>query len=704
MDRRRHRRATLTLAALAALAVYAIAHLVFPYHSTNHDEAVYLQQAGMLLEGQLFLRPPVVEAFRPWFFVRDGTALYPKYAPVPAAVFALGLAVGDPRLSLALVGGGVVALTVALATQAFDRPTGLLAGVLLLASPLFLVDASVFLPYVPTLLFELVFAVAYLRAHRIASQRWAAVAGAAAGIAFFARPYTAVLFVLPFVSHALWTLRAGGRVLLVRLATTAVFGLCGVAVALGYNALVTGDPLLFPYKAFAPRDGLGFGERAILGYEVTYTPTLALRANAEVLARLFGRWVVAGPLGTLLAIAGLARLAVQLRNGHDTDVGPRLVLAGLFVSVAAGNVLFWGNLNILGVLSDPSDGLVRTLGPYYHLDLLVPTAVFAASGMVAIGRQVGRATRVVDSPKRARPVALAVMVVGAAIFGGAAGVAVAEPLGENRAASDQLAAAYAPFEDRALEDSLVFLPTPYGDWLNHPFQALRNDPGYDGTTVYALREQQFSVIDAFPDRTYYRYGYRGRWTPLRGQAVEPRLQRVRVASGDRVLVESELGVPAGADSVSIRLATDEGAIYYAANASRDRLNLTLVLANGTARLTGDADPTGAAAVPFGARDTVEMTAHVAFTAGGFDYRLATPVERTNGTIRALTPYAEVCYDARRCGGEAIYVPGVHTEGVSVRTRLASRAHDRQEEHNLRDLHTKAASDAPKAVRVRRERG
>ncbi|MFB6171207.1 MAG: hypothetical protein ABEJ23_01650, partial [Haloarculaceae archaeon] len=505
---------------------------------------------------------------------------------------------------------------------------------------------------------------------RGAGTRWAALAGAAAGLAFFARPYTAVLFAAPFVGHALWTLRTGDRAALRRQATTAATGLCGVAVALGYNAVVTGDPLVFPYLAFAPQDGLGFGRHAILGYAVDYTPALALRTNARILAALFGRWVVAGPLGTLLALAGLARLAARARARRvDPDLALRLVLAGLFVTVAVGNLFFWGNRNVLGALGDPTDGLIRTLGPYYHLDLLVPTAAFAASGALALARR-GRA-RVAG---RSRPLALAALVVAASVFGGVAGAAVADPLAANRAASDQLAAAYAPVEAHDLDGALVFLPTPYGDWLNHPFQSLRNDPGYDGETVYAVREHQFDVVDAFPDRTYYRYGYRGRWAPTRGQPVEARLQRVRVASGERIRQSTRLGVPADASSVSIRLSTDRGAAYYAANGTDD-LALTLLLANGTARLTGDVTPTGAAAVPVAARDTVVVTAFVAFPAGGFDYRLATPVERANGTVRALTPYPEVCYDARRCGGEAAYLPDRHAAGVSVRTRFVDGGED-----------------------------
>jgi len=674
---RQFRVATLALAALAALAVYAVSHLVFPHHSTNHDEAVYLQQAALLLEGQLALHPPVTDAFRPWFFFERPDGLYPKYTPVPAAVFAVGMALGDPRLSLAVVAGCVVGLSVLVATEAFDRRTGLLAGVLVLASPLVLVDAATFLPYAPTLALELGFLVAYLRATRLGDRRWAAVAGAAIGLAFFARPYTALLFALPTLCHAAWTLRDRGAWL--RQATTAALGLCGVGLTLAYNAVATGDPLLFPYEAFAPRDGLGFGRRAILGHERVYTPALALRANAEVVARLFSRWVVAGALGTLLAALGvglfLSRVRERVREGSPA-LGQQLLgqglLAGLFLTVVAGNVLFWGNLNVLGVLTDPADGLVRYLGPYYHLDLVVPTSAFAASGLWWLADR-SRAAVAARDTAPARQVGLAALAVSALVLTGAGGAAIAVPLAENRANTDQLAVAYEPVERTDPDGALVFLPTPYGDWLTHPFQALRNDPGYDGETVYALRERQFAVVDAFPDRRYYRYSYRGAWAPFAGEPIEPRLQRVAVARGERVAVETELGVPEAAEHVSIRLSAGGESAYYAADGTPDRLNATLVVANGTARLTGDRIESAGdrRAVPVGEREDVTVTAFVGYPSGGFDYRIVTPVERQGRTVRALTPYAEVCYDARRCGGEAAHVPETALPGVSVRTAFVN---------------------------------
>ena len=85
-----------------------------------------------------------------------------------------------------------------------------------------------------------------------------------------------------------------------------MLGLLGVGLTLAYNAVVTGSPWLFPYQAFAPLDGLGFGHREILAHDVDYTPALALRANAEVLRLFFAEWIAGGLLGAALAAVGLA--------------------------------------------------------------------------------------------------------------------------------------------------------------------------------------------------------------------------------------------------------------------------------------------------------------------------------------------------------------------------------------------------------------
>ncbi|WP_435076699.1 hypothetical protein [Halococcus sp. AFM35] len=668
--RHRFALAALALSLLGALVIWAVSTAVFPYLSLNHDEGVYLQQAGMLLDGQLFLRPPVPDAFRPWFFVGSEQGFYPKYAPVAAAMFAVGRLAGDYTLALVAIAAANVFLTAVVVAetfrhegQRFARTTGLLAGALLLHSPLFLITSSVFLSYAPTTLWNLLFAAAYLRAQRVGSRPLAAVAGLTIGIAFFSRPYTAVLFAAPFVVHALWTLR-DGRAAAVRQALTAAGGSLGVLVALGYNAVVTGDPLTFPYAAFAPLDGIGFGRRKILGHAVEYTPELALKANARVLAAFFGRWGIAGALGTVLAALGLVLAFAVPREQRTARTA---ALAGLFVSIPAGNILFWGNLNILGDLENSGTGLIAFLGPYYHFDLLVPTAAFAAYAGLRGALRLRRLLQLRFTPRRTR-VALTVclLVTGAALAGVTVSV-MDEPLERNSNVTAEYEQAYQPFENRSLENALVFLPTPYGNWLNHPFQALRNDPDFDGDTVYALAKRQFAVIDAYPNRTYYRYTYGGSWNPTDGDAPETRLRQIEVHTGERLVLDGRFGIPDSPESVTVRLASGPNQTYYTTTPRNGTLDLRLV-ADERARLRGEVTPVDESSIPVDGSLTLSVFVDRGPT-GGFGYRVGLPVDERKNGLRALAPTTEVC-PSYRCGGGR-GAPATTRDGVFVETNLTA---------------------------------
>ncbi|MFC7076529.1 ArnT family glycosyltransferase [Haloarcula halophila] len=660
-----NRLATAALGVLTAAVVAFVSTQVFPYHSLNHDEGVYLQQAAMLLEGQLFLRSPVEGAVRPWFFIESERGMYPKYTPVPAAMFAVGKLLGGYRVALVAIAAGNVLGVVGLVREAFDHRTGLLAGAFVLASPLFLIDSSVFLPYAPTTLLNLAFGYAYLRADRTGDRRVAAAAGAAIGLAFFSRPYTAVLFATPFIVHACWTLRQNLRGALPRQAATAALGSAGVVLTLGYNAVVTGAPFRFPYQVFAPEDGLGFGHREILGHEIVYTPELALRANRVVLDLFFTEWIAGGLAGAGLAAVGVA---LAVRAGVTAR---QAIVGGIALSVAAGNVYFWGNYNILGDLEVAGDGLVSALGPYYHFDLLVPTAAFAARGALGAVRAIRDALMDRAGGRSVRVVVAALVLLSTASLGGITAGNMEAPLSENLEVTRTYEDAYEPFEGGSLENAVVLLPDPYGDWLNHPFQHLRNDPGYDGDTVYAIDDEPFAVHDAFPDRQFYRYVYRGAWAPYAGSPSEAYLQGVRDVEGDRTRLGTIVGVPDGATGVTVRLGVDGRSIYYVVPDPGEEVSLA-VLVDDRAELQGDARPLQNETLAVEGRETVRTTVFVDYGGGsGFAYRFDLPVDVADDRVRALTPRIERCRNARACGGAAAYVPGTGPEGTFVETNLTA---------------------------------
>ena len=784
------------VALLGGLIVFLIATEVFPYHSNNDDEAVYLQQAAMLLEGQLRMTTEFPVAFRPWFFVMEENALYSKYSPVPAAIFALGLAVDVPRLSLAAIAAGNVLLVALLTSEAFDRRTAVLAAALLVATPFFLVTSSVFLPYAPTTLFNLTFALAYIRAIRRRSLAYAALTGTAIGLAFFARPYTAVLFALPFLVYACWRLlqplrardgRALGRETR-RYAVIGAFGLALVGVTIWYNRITTGSALLFPYQEFAPNDGLGFGTREILVHSREYTPGTALVANWQVITEFATRWTVAAPIGTILAAIGVAAhlrsqgtlgrtrrvtgrlaartrralLASQREGNRDRDLfsdggGPngdptgrsrlggegsrsessgsiravggslrrsfggflasfdsensdgsietgltdgtvRTLLAGLFVSIIAGNVYFWGNLNILAGLYNPTDGFLALYGPFYHFDLLLPLSAFGAFGLlVSIGwlrRSLGERL----PAREARAVVLALLLVTVPIGAVAQANALGTPLSKHTNNTQQFDRAYDPIENRDFENALVFLPGIYGDWLNHPFQYLRNDPSLRGEVVYALSRSpgaDFSVIEAYENRTLFRYTYRGVWGTWNDQPVKPRLQGLRVRNGSRHRITTTPGVPPRSTVAIVRIEAGipprkEVAQYTVRNDRLDRLttgNASPETTNGLLRTEWVIGPERARiATTGGLRVTSEnetvpidrsqlVSIEITFLqpgGGTITYHYELSVSAEGDRVRVIwPPRVEVCRLTANCGFAETYLPGAddYVEGVSVGTEI-----------------------------------
>lgn len=683
---------TAAIAVTAGLVVLILAYDLFPYHSTNHDEGVYLLQAAMLTEGRLVLTPgseALRQAFHPWFFVESPHGLYPKYSPVPAAVFALGMIVGDPRLALFGIAVCNVAIISAITAEAFDQKTGILAAAIVAASPLFLLPSAAFLPYAPTTALNLLFALAYIRSVRAANPWYAGVAGIAIGLAFFARPYTAVIFAIPFMAYAGWQLlhpRARNWRVIRRTGITAGIGVAFVGLTLFYNHLVTGSAFLFPYEAFAPLDGIGFGRRRILGHETQYTPTLALRSNGRVLWALATRWFTAGPIGTTLAAIGVTSVVVYTKRTGLTrslSLGNRtlqLLLAGLAGTIIAGNVYFWGNYNMLGSLSDPNDGMITLFGPFYHFDLLLPLSAFAAHGTLVTTTFVWRAVDRLVSSEAPRIAAVLLLAVALPVTGAVDVWAVSQPMEKHSAHTAKYERAYTPFVETDLEHALVFIPPTYGEFQNHPFQWLRNDPGFDGEIVYAITRNpsdDFAVIDAYPDREYYRYRYHGEWTPDPNRHVDSTLEHVRVIESDSVTAQTTVAVPDRIVRVALSVTTGDSVRRFNYRGQPpDALTITWTITNETVTVTDQAvipregDPDRS--IQMSGPSDIALAVTITEPDGGtLTYREELLVRPTDTGIQAVWPPASsVCIAVTDCGFEGTYLrdrPDTRPDGIQLNT-------------------------------------
>jgi hypothetical protein len=291
--------------------------------------------------------------------------------------------------------------------------------------------------------------------------------------------------------------------------------------------------------------------------------------------------------------------------------------------------------------------------------------------------------------RRRRRTATAVAVV-ALLVVAVVGVGVlAVPLADNAENSARLAQGY-DVDRSVLDDApegpddqpvVVFLPPIYGDWLNHPFQAYRNDPGFDDHVVYALDHGggNFDVTDAYPDRSYYRYTYQGRWAPAAGGTVEPRLQPVSITEGETVGVNVSLGRPEWVVRGAIELTTDEGSVaYYVENSppsdgargGEDTIDARLVVSDGRVRLVGsDVTPqSGNGSVRVASTDSIRLVATLdSQSSAGLTYRLETPVQPGLGPepSAVMTPTIEACVGYADCQGGAAYLPNASPPGVDV---------------------------------------
>jgi len=239
----------------------------------------------------------------------------------------------------------------------------------------------------------------------------------------------------------------------------------------------------------------------ILGHsEEEYTLELALRSNGYALWYLATRWVVAGPLGTLLAFAGGGLATRRWLSGrralaegtaawnlspNGASSEPRGSCSPVSSSPSSSGTSSSGDeqppRDALGPDQRAGRGFRTVLplrSPRPAVDLrwrrrrrrrrgLSRLRVWlAASGHARIcagDRRRGRGTRALRRSARCRGCGRGPLSIGT-----------------RRHTPTKYEAAYEPIESASFDDDLVFVPTPYGEWLQHPFQSLRNDPGWGG--------------------------------------------------------------------------------------------------------------------------------------------------------------------------------------------------------------------------------
>ena len=239
------------LASVAFVAALVVGRWLFPLGSINHDEPMYVFEARLLRRGHLTL-PASFSPFRPWASGVRGGRLVLKYAPVWPSVLAIGASFGSMRFAGAAAAAAAVVLMGLLGRELFGRwIEGLVAAAILVLSPVFLVQAGTYLPYVFQLVLDLAVVLLVLGALRRWPQEGAAprrvvgrlvVGGVVWGLAVFAREYDALLLALPLLVAALVLSRQRQGVLRAWIASATVGAAAPLVGLAAYNWVLMGNP------------------------------------------------------------------------------------------------------------------------------------------------------------------------------------------------------------------------------------------------------------------------------------------------------------------------------------------------------------------------------------------------------------------------------------------------------------------------------
>ncbi|MDQ1386483.1 MAG: hypothetical protein QOG65_3862, partial [Actinomycetota bacterium] len=589
---------------------------LFPLMSGDSDEPVYVYQGRMLTHGHTTLSAAMhAEFFHPWLFGRHGSRLFSQYQPGWPAVIALGHMLGDERVALAVAAIAAVVATWFLA-QEIAPGSGGFAAVVLVLSPMFVVDAGLYLSYLWSAALVAGGLAGVLAGARTNRPAPFCLSGALFGVAFLSRPFDAVIVAVVAAGYIVTVRWRDGPGTRVAVLWTAAGALPFLVLTALYNAHVTGNPFRFPLQAASRLDAFGFGTRAMAPGQppLDYTPRAALSA----LVRNVGAvplWFAGSGVGIVLAIAAV----VMHRRRRET-----WVLVATIVVFPVGYFFWWAT-------SLAASGAFTGLGPHYYVPAFVPLAVLAGWALRDLLR---------------RSFALATIGMAAVIVGS---LFMVPTILDNAHGTTALQRAkLAPFISARLTNAVVVMRTepPRYSFMLSGFPFLVDDPDRSGRVLYATDRGPGSadIVRRFPSRRLFQLVQRtepGHALLQPSYVVEP----LRIVTGPQVRLRFA-ATNVGPQPFVVATVTVDGRTVSTRTLATDShagatTQFDVVLGRGPVRLTSSARPTLVAAVT---RDG-EVRVDVGF---GPDAR------RDHADV-----YERAYFVSRTVAGLAVQTPGLH---------------------------------------------
>ena len=353
---------------LVTATIILILSVQFLFRETEvtDDENAYDFQAQTLLAGRLVNPPPPVAgkgvewlplietSFDNIMIINDGRLWVGKYTLGHPIIIAIGMALGNRYIVTIGISILTLLLVYLIAVKLYNnKKIALLAFCLGAVSPFFYFVSSSRLSHTTSGFFLALFMYLFLHIREMQNTPMKAVmtilSGLALGYAFNVRPLTALGFSLPFIFIMIMDFRQfPKRTFLTGLFLSLSFSVM-LILTLWYNAIVTGNPLLFPFSYYYPGESVGLS--------ILHTPYSALHNLAVNLVRLNGT-LFGFPISLIFVIAFFFA---------KKEFGDRLAF-GILGSIACAYMFYF------------SPG-VQDLGPVYYYETLIPLLLLSARGI-----------------------------------------------------------------------------------------------------------------------------------------------------------------------------------------------------------------------------------------------------------------------------------------------------------------------------------
>lgn len=353
----------LLLALITLVAVYQVTTRVYEGVPHIEDEVAYSWQAALYTRNRLAIEsPPCPHCFLTPFVVDYNGLRFSKYPPGWPAMLSLGARLNLRDWVNPLLAALCIWLTYRLVSRTTNPVIGLLAAVLTLTSPFFLLNGGTLLSHIWSFFLTLAFWMAWLdiTASQPATPRWMSIllGGFSLGLLALTRPLTAVAVAFPFFVEGIIRLFKSPPVVRTSILIMGFVAAVLAGLLFVWQYAVTGDFFLNPYTLWWEYDKIGFGPGIGVqeGGHNLYWARLNLKHSLHSgVSDLFG-W---GRISWLFLPFGLLALRHHKPLWSTIAIAPSLMLFYM---------LYW-----IGA---------QLYGPRYYFEGLISVALLTAAGIV----------------------------------------------------------------------------------------------------------------------------------------------------------------------------------------------------------------------------------------------------------------------------------------------------------------------------------